>query len=109
MREGPLSHFPGPNQKCKEAKGDFEESPFADGAGMPEKPGPGEHGEDSGQWIKPHFEGQAFRGPAPVEKNDADSLADKLNEEAHGENGGDSGFEFEGEAEDKGEAAEEKQ
>lgn len=47
LREGPLSHFPGPNQKCEEAKGDFDESPFADGAGMPEKPGPSEHGEDS--------------------------------------------------------------
>src|SRR5271165_2211487 len=86
-REGPLSHFPCPNQKCKHAEGDCEQAPFAEGAGLPEKPDPGEGGEHGGQRIHPHFERQFLRGPAFAEKHYAHSLTNELDKQTHGEKG----------------------
>src|SRR6516162_1204431 len=105
VREGPLSHFPGPNQKCENAEGNLEQSPFTNGTRMPEKPRPGEHREDGRKRIQPHFERKAFRGPALVEKDNADGLADELDEQAHRENSRNGRFELEGQAEQEREAA----
>src|SRR5579859_244545 len=44
----PLSHFTRPNEKCKCSERDFRQPPFSRGAGLPEKPGPAEHGQHRG-------------------------------------------------------------
>src|ERR1700744_2563103 len=39
----PLFHFFGPDQEGDDSEGDFEQSPFAECAGMPEQPTPAHH------------------------------------------------------------------
>src|SRR5208282_6611207 len=83
-RERPLSHYVGPNEKCGNAENNFQQAPLARRAGLPEKPAPAEHGEHGRQRVEPHLEREFVRTPAAVQKHDADSLADELDDQTHG-------------------------
>ena len=100
-----MSHFAGPNQKRNDAENDFKQAPLAGGAGVPEQPGPGEHGEGGREGVEPHFEGQFVRAPAFAKKHDPDGLTDELHKQAHGEDGLDGGFQLQGQTENQREAA----
>src|SRR5208337_5386081 len=97
----PLSHYAGPNEKCGNAEDNLQQAPLARGAGLPEEPSPAEHGEHGRQRVEPHLERQFVRTPAAVQKHDADSLADELDDQTHGQDSRDGRFQLQGNAEGK--------
>src|SRR5208337_4934385 len=97
----PLSHYVGPNEKCGNAENNLQQAPLARRAGLPEEPPPTEHGEHGRQRVEPHLEREFVRAPAVVQEHDSDSLANKLDNQAHGQNSRDGRFQLQRNAEGK--------
>src|SRR5271167_4330497 len=99
--EGPLSNDGSPGEKSTDTESNLQQAPFARGSGLPKEPGPAEHRQDGGHGKEPHFERQALWAPTLAEQDHANSLADELDDQAHGKNPGDGGLQFQENAEEK--------
>src|SRR5258705_10076306 len=95
------------NKKNRQSQKDHEYPSPDSHAGSQEEPYPARNGEQRRQRIQPHFKREALWRPTAAQEHYSHGLADELNDEPHGQDGGNDRLELEKQREEESESAKE--